>query len=56
MMAKETKQEKETLRILLDLEKQGLVKRIGSKNPRKAKWGGTHLGNAVKKFMEAEQR
>ena len=43
---------KKVLKILIELEKRGLVRMIGSKDPKKAKWGRTKFGNEVLKEME----
>lgn len=47
-----SKIEQTTLETLLELEKLGLVRRVGSKDPLKAKWGRTRFGWQVLRYME----
>ena len=49
------KNEEKVIKILIGLEELGLVRMIGSKDPKKAKWGRTKFGNRVLKEMEKEE-
>lgn len=52
---KKTRKERAVLMVLLELEEQGLVERVGSSDARKAKWKKTPLGEAVLAAIEGEK-